>query len=120
MTSKEKQRNRYLAAERRILHPIYPQNAAARQLCKLDEQHECYAKSIDKVFADMYRRGFRPGIDNQNPAFFADFNLINQWMNECERIARRVKRIEKTNGITTDEALQHFALLNKGRGSQSF
>ena len=69
MTSKQKQNNRYAAAERRILRVRYPQNPAARKLCQLDEQRNRYSKAIDEVFGGMYRRGFRPGIDNENPAF---------------------------------------------------
>lgn len=88
MTSKQKQNNRYAAAERRILRVRYPQDPAARKLCQLDEQRDRYSKAIDEVFGGMYRRGFRPGIDNENPVFFADFDLINRWQKEQERIAR--------------------------------
>ena len=73
-----------------------------------------------KVFADMYRRGFRPGIDNQSPAFLADFDLINRWMKEQERIACRIARLEKASGKTTEQALHEKYLLNAGRGSQSY
>ena len=77
MTSRQKQNNRYAAAERRILRVRYPQDPAARKLCQLDEQRDRYSKAIDEVFGGMYRRGFRPGIDNENPAFLADFDLKN-------------------------------------------
>ena len=120
MTSKQKQNYRYAAAERRILRVRYPQDPAARKLCQLDEQRDRYSKAIDQVFGLMYRRGFRPGIDNQNPAFFADFDLINRWHKDMARIARRVVRIEKQSGKTTDEALHEKYLLNAGRGSQSY
>ncbi|WP_278975607.1 hypothetical protein [Alistipes finegoldii] len=119
-TSKEKQSIRYAVAERRILRVRYPQDPCARKLCQLDEQREQYSKSIGKVFADMYRRGFRPGIDNQSPVFFADFDLINRWMKEQERIACRVAWLEKASGKTTEEALHEKYLLNAGRGSQSY
>lgn len=105
MTSRQKQNNRYAAAERRILRVRYPQDPAARKLCQLDEQRDRYSKAIDEVFGGMYRRGFRPGIDNENPAFLADFDLINRWQKEQERIARRVARIEKLSGKTTEQAL---------------
>lgn len=118
--NKEKQNWRYMQAARRIFRVCYPKNPIARKLCQLDEQREQYQKSIDKVFADIYRRGFRPGIDNQNPEFLADFDLINQWMKEQKRIARRVDRLEKTSGTTTEEALRAMYLMNAGRGSQSF
>ena len=120
MTSKQKQNNRYAAAERRILRVRYPQNPAARKLCQLDEQRNRYSKAIDEVFGGMYRRGFRPGIDNENPAFLADFDLINRWQKEQERIARRVARIEQASGKTTEQALHEKYLLNAGRGSQSY
>lgn len=119
-TSKIKQGIRYAAAERRILRVRYPQDPAARKLCLLDEQRNRYSIAIDKVFADMYRRGFRPGIDNENPAFLADFDLINRWLKDIERIARRVSCIEKQCGKTTEQALHEKYLLNAGRGSQSF
>lgn len=119
-TSKIKQGIRYAAAERRILRVRYPQDTAVRKLCQLDEQRDCYAKAIDKVFADMYRRGFRPGIDNENPAFYADFALINRWHKDMERIARRISRIEKQSGKTTEKALHEKYLLNAGWGSQSY
>ena len=111
MTSRQKQNNRYAAAERRILRVRYPQNPAARKLCQLDEQRDRYS---------MYRRGFRPGIDNENPAFLADFDLINRWQKDMARIARRVARIEKLSGKTTEQALHEKYLLNAGRGSQSY
>ena len=120
MTSRQKQNNRYAAAERRILRVRYPQEPAARKLCQLDEQRDRYSKAIDEVFGGMYRRGFRPGIDNENPAFLADFDLINRWQKEQERIARRVARIEKLSGKTTEQALHEKNLLNAGRGSQSY
>ena len=111
MTSKQKQNNRYAAAERRILRVRYPQNPAARKLCQLDEQRNRYSKAIDEVFG---------GIDNENPAFLADFDLINRWQKEQERIARRVARIEQASGKTTEQALHEKYLLNAGRGSQSY
>lgn len=120
MTSKQKQNNRYAAAERRILRVRYPQDPAARKLCQLDEQRDRYSKAIDEVFGGMYRRGFRPGIDNENPAFFADFDLINRWHKDMEQIARRVARLEKASGKTTEQALHEKYLLNAGRGSQSY
>ena len=82
--------------------------------------HGSYAKAIDEVFGGMYRRGFRPGIDNENPAFFADFDLINRWHKDMEQIARRVVRLEKASGKTTEQALHEKYLLNAGRGSQSY
>ena len=119
-TSKIKQHIRYAAAGRRILRVRYPQDPNTRKLCQLDEQREQYSRSIGKVFADMYRRGFRPGIDNQSPAFLADFDLINRWMKEQERIACRIARLEKASGKTTEQALHEKYLLNAGRGSQSY
>ena len=119
-TSKIKQGIRYAAAERRILRVRYPQDPAARKLCQLDEQRERYSKAIDKVFSDMYRRGFRPGIDNENPEFLADFELINFWQKDMERISRRVSYIEKQCSKTTEQALHEKYLLNAGRGSQSY
>lgn len=119
-TNKTKQNIRYKQAERRISQRCYPQDLAARKLCQLNEQREQYQKSIDKVFADINRRGFRPGIDNQSSEFFADFDLINKWRKEQQQIARRVDRLEKASGITTNEALRDLYLMNAGRGSQSF
>ena len=122
-TSKIKQGIRYAAAERRILRVRSPQDPATRKLCLLDEQRDRYSKAIDEVFGGMYRRGFRPGIpgiDNENPAFLADFDLINRWQKDMERIACRVARIEKQSGKTTEQALHEKYLLNAGRGSQSY
>ena len=119
-TSKIKQGIRYAAAERRILRVRYPQDPAARKLCQLDEQRDRYSKAIDEGVGGLYRRGFRPGIDNENPAFFADFDLINRWHKDMEQIARRVVRLEKASGKTTEQALHEKYLLNAGRGSQSY
>lgn len=120
MTSRQKQNNRYAAAERRILRVRYPQDPAARKLCQLDEQRDRYSKAIDEVFGGMYRRGFPPRHRQRESGVSGRFRPYNRWQKEQERIARRVARIEKLSGKTTEQALHEKNLLNAGRGSQSY
>lgn len=121
MTSKEKQNMRYQRAEERIFRvQKYPENPAVRQLCRLEQQRDQLSKSIDKQFAYMRERGFVPGRDNREPAFFADFDLICQWTKQRDRIIQKITRIEKTHDLKSEEALKDFYLMNRGRGSQSY
>ena len=115
MTSRQKQNNRYAAAERRILRVRYPQDPAARKLCQLDEQRDRYSKAIDEVFGGMYRRGFRPGIDNENPAFLADFDLINRWQKEQERPPCRPHRETERKNHRTSPARKKPAQRRPGQ-----
>ena len=121
MTSKEKQNMRYQRAEERIFRvQKYPENPAVRKLCRLEQQRDQLSKSIDKQFAHMRERGFVPGRDNREPAFFADFDLICQWTKQRDRIIQKITRIEKTHDLKSEEALKDFYLMNRGRGSQSY
>lgn len=120
MTSRIKQGIRYMAADRRLSKKIYPKDINVRKLCKLNEERDQLTKDIDKFFIIMKSNGFRPGIDAQNPIFFKDFDLINICEKRRERIIKQISRIESFSGISVEDALHQFYILNKGRGSQSF
>lgn len=120
MTNKLKQNLRYNRADRKLFSKIYPSDPVERSLCKLHERREDLTKSIDAVFVCMADRGFRPGIDNRNPEFSADFDRILEFDKQREKIARQVGKLEKQGGITTEQALRSLCRINAGRGSQSY
>lgn len=108
------------ACERMERKRFYPTDRTERKLCKLQEEITQYYKDIDRTFEIMFSRGFRPNIDNRNPAFFKDFDFINDRFRLIEKQNKSIMRIEQKYGIKLETVLRNYYRMNQGRLSQSF
>lgn len=120
MSKSLKTKIRLEAAQRKIDRRKYPSCTLTKKVVKLNERREQLNKDIDEIFKIMHTKGFRPGIDNQNPDFFADFDLILKWQKEIAKISKQVDKLCTKLGKTEPEIMEEMYRLNVGRGSQSY
>lgn len=107
-------------AQRKIDKRIYPSCPKTKKVVKLNERREQLNKDIDATYSIMYSRGFRPGKDNQNPAFYNDFDFILRCEKEIDRISKSVDKLCKLLGKTEEEINKEMYYLNVGKGSTSY
>lgn len=119
MTNKLKQNIRYQKAHEKLCKEILPPSPFHRKLLRLDAKITDLSRHNDFIWKQMYERGFRPRIDNQNPEFFKDFELISQNQKAIESATRSIDRLEKQGHLLKDAQEVRYTL-NVGRLSQSF
>ena len=119
MTSKLKQNLRYKKAHQRLCKTVLPPCPKLRRLLQLDEAIDGLSRYNNHLWQTAYDKGFRAGIDNDNPAFFEHFQALLDNQTKIEKARKAIDRLEK-QGFSLDKALELKRHLNAGRLSQSY
>lgn len=91
-----------------------------KRLFKLNERRNRYSKWVDDLWGFLYKKGFRPGIDNTNPKFEKEFEEINSVMTERDKIVSSIERTEKRHCLDSDSLQVEFNRYNTSRRTTSY
>lgn len=120
MANSIKTKIRLERAQKKLDKQVYPTCPTTKAIIKLNERHEQLSKDIDKTYGIMYSKGYRPGIDNQNPKFYGDFDFILRCEKEIEKISKRVDKLCAKVCKTEAQIAEEMYKLNVGRGATSY
>jgi len=104
---------------RRLIKTRYPKCVKLRRLCHISEKQRSLSLWANLVWKRMYDSGFKPSIDNTNPAYFEYFKELDLIEKMKLKLSKEENRIE-AKGYFMKEALKELKQINAGRLSTSF
>lgn len=118
-TSKLKQNIRYKKADQKLAKERFSNIPQEKKLVLLHQQQERLEKWQNMIWSNMYKKGFKPMVDNQNPKFYGFFDELANISKMIQKTSKSISNLEN-KGFKLDSALENHYRLNAGRMSQSF
>jgi predicted nucleic acid-binding Zn-ribbon protein len=108
----EKTTIRLKKVAQRLSKTKYSNNKINSEIIKLHDTCKEFEKSISDCWDMIYKRGFVAGVDNSNPAYFDDFDLIELLQSKLDKKEKSLQRKIEKHQINLSELLQEHKALN--------
>lgn len=99
-------------AAQRLNKKVYPDCKIKKDIVKKHETIEMLDKNISDVWSIIYSKGFVAGVDNSNPAFYEDFDLLELLHSKLSKTTKSMYRKIEKNNLDLDEILNETMRLN--------
>ena len=99
-------------AAQRLSKKVYPNCKIKKDIVKKYETIEMLSKNISDVWRIMYSKGFVGGVDNSNPEYYDDFDLLELLHDKLDKTTKSMYRKLEKNNLDLDSVLHETMRLN--------